>query len=206
MYKARKRKATSSPKKDVSVIDDPNNVSIISEDSKKVAGSLGSAMKAERRKSESFLKYLENVVQEGELELDNDQSIVYNSDFVRDNSFTGGNFTMSENQRRHSLDATGYFNRSQHDLSAIFDDTKDRSLLPTSGKRSDFGPVELSSLPGKKRRERLSEIFDNDPVMMYINEPTLTEDVENFKENLKASRRESDLFEKRLKHLLENHN
>jgi hypothetical protein len=190
---------------------------------KKTSGTLTKSLKSERRHSDHFQKYLENALKDIDPELDSSltgsTSVTGSASFSvfesRNESFGSGNFFSSSNERRFSFDpsanqkrlsfdATSYFNQSQNDISSIFaTQSEGRLPLPPNRRKSDIGLQELSVLPGKKRRQRLSEIYDNDRVMMYIKEPTLSEDAKNLKENLRSSRRESDLFEKKLRLLMQ---
>lgn len=204
-------------KTEISIIEDPLNVSTVTIDTRKTSSSLISSLKAERRQSDHFQKYLENALQDNQSK--NNSSLTEDFSFSvfesNNQSFGAGNLSVFSHSRRFSLepcsserhvnfDATAYFNQTNN-ISAIFDPVDEgRSLLPSNRRKSDIGLHELMLLPGKKRRERLSEVYNNDPVMMYLREPTMKEDVDNFRENLKSSRRESDLFEKKLRMILQN--
>ena len=186
-------------------------------DTKKTSSSLSKSLKSERRQSDHFQKYLENALKDTDPQFETSLSGSASfSVFESENeSFDAGNFSTAANQRRVSFepmanqrrlsfDATAYFNTSNNDISSIFaSQSEGRLLLPPNRRKSDIGLQELSVLPGKKRRQRLSEIYDNDRVMMYIKEPTLREDAASLEENLKSERRNSDLFEKKLKLLLQ---
>ena len=67
---------------------------------------------------------------------------------------------------------------------------------------SDFD-FDIMTLPGRSRRQRLSEIYGDDKVMLSLYEPTVSEDIDLLKSEIKANRRESDLFEKKLRAALE---
>lgn len=215
---------TAKPKKEVTIVADPCRVTTINQDASKSVKSLSTALKSEKRQSDNFLRFLQNAVQENEH--DDDHSVLGGT------TLTGSIFDKTDalmvghgasNSRAEGFNATEYFNVSGSDLSHIFERTEDESVqrdqenLPvvcTEKGRSlkDKEKIiwsteleELSTLPGRQRRSRLSEIFDNDSVMMYIHEPTLAEDLKNFQDNVSANRRDSDLFEKRLRHILENH-
>lgn len=202
------KQAKARPKKEITIVEDPNNVSSTTVEAKSTASSLINAVKSERRESANFLKYLENVLQQGELDQDQsfqDENSFRDYVFARDNSFSTGNLSMTENRRRQSFDATGYFYQSQNDFSHIFDQTKDRSLRDVPDRRkSDIGLSELSTLPRRAGKETLSEVFHNHPAVTYSHDPTLEEDVKNLQDSLKSNRRESEMFEKRLRHLLDN--
>ncbi|KAL4226945.1 Germinal-center associated nuclear protein [Mactra antiquata] len=90
---------------------------------------------------------------------------------------------------------------------SVFDsvDSSDRRLsLPSVRRKSDVDLMDLSQLPhGKRRRTRLSEVFNNDPVMTYLHEPSLVDELDNVKETLKSERRQSDLFTQRLQLILQ---
>lgn len=204
-------------KTEVSVVEDPANVSIITRTTEKMSSTLITSLKSERRQSDHFQKYLESALKDSDPELDSalQESTLFPvfehgnqtcapedfSAFTNERTFS---FDQSSYQRRKSFDATKYFSQSLYDISAIFpSEGEKKSPLPSSRRKSDIGLQELSTLPGKKRRERLSEIYDNDKVMMCLKEPSVEEDLENLRENIKASRRESDMFEKKLRLLLE---
>lgn len=218
MYRAKELRNKHVVKPEIDITEDPNNVSVVATETKNTSSTLIKSLKSERRQSDHFQKYLENALLDGDG--DSDTTLVRSASFsvfeTDHQSFDENNFSAisserrisfdaSSNQRRLSFDATAYFNRSQDDISSIFDPPEEaRSLVPPSRRKSDIGLHELSLLPGKKRRQRLSEIYSNDPVMMYLREPAMNEDIENFRDNLRASRRESDLFEKRLRLILQN--
>jgi len=73
----------------------------------------------------------------------------------------------------------------------------------TKRRKSDYGLSDLSGLYGKRRKARLSEMFDNDPVMMYLKTPTLEEDIANLKEEVRKEKRNSVLLNERLKQIIQ---
>ncbi|XP_045166422.2 germinal-center associated nuclear protein-like isoform X2 [Mercenaria mercenaria] len=215
VYRVQEERKKSLMKTEISITEDPVNVSVVAMDTKKTSSTLIKSLKSERRQSDHFQKYLEDALKDVDPDLNHSltESASFSVFETENQSFGAGNFSSLTSRRRFSFDpvsnqksfdATSYFNQSQNNISAIFaPENEGRTLLPPSRRKSDIGLQELSVLPGKKRRERLSEIYNNDKVMMYIKEPTVSEDVENFRENLKASRRESDLFEKKLRLMLQ---
>lgn len=210
---------TAKPKKEVTIVADPSRVTSINQDASKSVKSLATALKSERRQSDNFLRFLQNAVKQNEH--DDDQSVLGETTLT--DALMVGHGVDASNSRAEGFNATEYFNVSGSDLSNIFERTKDESVqrdqenvpvVSTEKGKSlrDKEKIilsteleELSTLPGRERRNRLSEIFDNDSVMMYIHEPTLAEDLKNFQDNISSNRRDSDLFEKRLRHILENH-
>lgn len=204
-------------KTEVSVVEDPANVSIITRTTEKMSSSLINSLKSERRQSDHFQKYLESALEDSVPDLDSavQRSALFPlfehgnqtcapEDFSAFTNKRTCSFDESSSQRRKSFDATKYFNQSLLDISAIFPSQGGKkSPLPSGRRKSDISMQELSTLPAKKRHERLSEMYNNDKVMMCLKEPSVEEDLENLKENIKASRRESDMFEKKLRLLLE---
>ena len=59
-------------------------------------------------------------------------------------------------------------------------------------------PVDITALSSKVRKQRLSDIYGNDKVMFALCEPSVDEGIDSLKNQIKANRRESDLFEEKL--------
>ncbi|KAH3816579.1 hypothetical protein DPMN_118097 [Dreissena polymorpha] len=195
----REKKASTRVPIEVAVVD--NFVSKEKNETKSSAHSLLSSIKSESRESDHFHKYLQSVLNNGE-KIDDDLS---DSEQSFSSQMNRNDFSMGANQYEGKFNATRFFDRSQNDLSAIFDTSniEFKELQTSKRRKSDFDEKELSTLYGKKRKERLSEVFNNDPVMMYLKEPTLHEDLASLQENVRAERRNSDMFEKKLKQILQ---
>ncbi|XP_052780533.1 germinal-center associated nuclear protein-like [Mya arenaria] len=201
--KVKQKHRESRTKVEIVVVEDHNRVSSTVLEAKDKASLILSSIRSERRKSDHFQKYLEKALNDGgdvakqTYGLDEPSAFVNKDQTLQERDFTMGGMDGA-------FDATGYFNRSENDLSTMFDDVYERNDIPMPKRRkSDFGPQDLSGLYGKKRRERLSEIYNNDPVMMYLNEPSLVEGMASLKEEIKKERRNSDLFDKKLRDLLQ---
>ena len=80
------------------------------------------------------------------------------------------------------------------------DDTDDNQ---SKIRESKLG-LDFTTLPARTRRQRLSEVYGDDKVMLSLCEPTFSEDLSSLKDELKANRRDSDLFEKKLLSILQN--
>lgn len=207
-----------STKNEVSIVE-PDIVSTVRSDTKRKSSQLLNSLSTQRRHSERFLKFLESAASEDHVTF-SDESMsgtLHGSD----NIFTSTNrdFSMITHQRRLSFDATSYFSQGQGNISAIFDPVetrdKEQSLLSNESKRHSLDGrslqstetrrqslEELSNLPGAKRLRRISDLFGDDPVMMYLKKATMREDMQLLKSQLKSTRRKSDLFEKKLRQAL----
>lgn len=85
----------------------------------------------------------------------------------------------------------------------VFEPVTDRrKSLPAVHRKSDVDLFDESP-PGKKRRGRLSEVYCNDPVMMYVPEPSLDDNLNNSKDTIRSELQQSDLFTKRLQLILQ---
>lgn len=104
---------------------------------------------------------------------------------------------LPQKSKRLSLDNSvreSFSETSQNDLS------RTDAYITSSESGFDF---DIMTLPGRSRRQRLSEIYGEDKVMLSLYEPTVSEDIDILKSEIKANRRESDLFEKKLRAALE---
>lgn len=203
--RARERRIASQPKLEVVVVEDPNNVSVAKAEFTTAASELLNAVREERRKSDHLMKFLESEVKKGEQDLAR----------IANGSFAGANLndtvfgaeTSFKAKPGSGFNATAYFNRSQNDLSTMFADVDDGAFeaqtQETKRRKSDYGLSDLSGLYGKRRKARLSEMFDNDPVMMYLKTPTLEEDIANLKEEVRKEKRNSVLLNERLKQIIQ---
>ena len=65
--------------------------------------------------------------------------------------------------------------------------------------RDSLIDVAVSTLSSKARKQRLSDIYGNDKVMFALCEPSVDEGIDSLKDQIKANRRESDIFEEKLR-------
>ena len=107
---------------------------------------------------------------------------------------------VSKSSKRLSLDLPRV-SGNEIQLSDSFLNQTDSSQLDT--RESRLG-LDYTALPARSRRQRLSEVYGDDKVMLTLCEPTFSDELKSLKEQLKANRRESDLFEKKLLSVLSN--
>lgn len=204
LQKVEAKCSLSESKMEIAILDDPDNIPDTASDTRAISSHLMDALKSERRDSDHFQKYLEIALSSS----GNVTSFTPHEKCMDLSKFDGSmeSLAILDDSQRLSFDPTNYFNPSMSGLSHIFHQQSQKRLsLPPSVGLSDTGLYELTGLSRRKRQARLSCTFNNDPVMMYLNEPSMLDEVKHLTDDIKASRRDSDLFEKRLKLILQHH-